>query len=85
MKPIKTHAGDVVANNVRTTMKTLKISITQLASVMNTSRGTIYNRFLNPDEFQVGELEKLAKFANKQGLSNVTLQSLCKEAKDNVS
>ena len=85
-KTIRTYAGDVVASNIRNTMTTLKINVTQLAAIMNMSRGTIYNRFLNPEEFQVGELERLAKYANKKGLANVTPQSFfVKEVEEDVS
>ena len=53
-------------------MLRLGMNITELASVMNVSRGTIYNRFLYPDEFQIGELEKLADYASEHGMPRTT-------------
>lgn len=78
VRPIKTPTSELVAENVRRTMQKLNVSITDLASVMNVSRGTIYNRFLNPDEFQIGELDKFATYARKHGMPRMTAESFFK-------
>lgn len=76
MKPIKAQkTPDIVAQNVRLAMRSMNLSITELANILDVSRGTIYNRFLHPEEFQIGELERLAKHANKKGMRNVTAES----------
>lgn len=72
VRPIKTPVGTTVSSNVRNVMLRLGMNITELASVMNVSRGTIYNRFLYPDEFQIGELEKLADYASEHGMPRTT-------------
>ena len=78
MKPIKTATSNVVAANIKQMMNKLDISITDLATVMNVSRGTIYNRFLKPEEFQIGELDKLAAYGKKHGMPRLTAESFFK-------
>ena len=75
VRPITASTSEIVANNVKNTMRQLGISHSQLADVMNVSRGTLYNRFLNPDEFQIGELEKLSRFARNHGYRKVNTAS----------
>lgn len=73
MKPIKAPVSEVVAQNVRCTMNALGITYEQLAGVMGVSRGTVYNRFLNPEEFQIGELQRLSDYANQHRRKKISL------------
>lgn len=70
--------GEKVLSNIRNTMLKLNVSISELATIMNVSRGTIYNRFLHPDEFQVGELDKFASYGRKHGLHKLSTESFFK-------
>lgn len=54
-------------------MNALGINHEQLAGVMGVSRGTVYNRFLNPEEFQIGELERLSDYANQHRRKKISL------------
>lgn len=77
MRKIDNHAAArVMANNIGYIAGVLDLNGAALAKIMGISQSAMYKRKANPWTFRFGEIEKLADYAVRHGISVTAAQMM---------
>ena len=69
--------SQAVVCNIDFIAHTFKIKRDKIAQIMGLSYSVFYKRIANPEEFRLEEIERLADWATKKGLT-VSLAQMCR-------